>query len=323
MNTNPFRLKHLKRFEELQHRSGWNKVLESLFKFHSPYALTLLDDSVDQAFYNNYRSGRPEVYNFPWVGFFHCNVHLTSPFPVELGLENIFQLPEFKDSLPYCKGLYTLSQYLQRGVKDLLNGMEVPVEAILHPTETDVPRFNYGAFRSNPRVLQVGYWMRNLDVFHQLKSPHPKYAILSKHVVPAVLDYVKVLRQDKSVTYMEYQENHLYDQLLQDCVVFLNLHDTSANNAIIECIARGTPILVNKHPAAMEYLGEDYPLFYSSLEEAERKLRNNPLLLYTHNYLLSSAAQSRISFKTFESGIARSHIAIACSPQPVSISQVT
>ena len=31
----------------------------------------------------------------------------------------------------------------------------------------------------------------------------------------------------------------------------------TANNAVIECIARGTPILVCRHPSVEEYLGAD------------------------------------------------------------------
>ena len=59
-----------------------------------------------------------------------------------------------------------------------------------------------------------------------------------------------------------------YDRLLSENIVFVELHDANANNAIIECIARATPLLINPLPAVVEYLGRDYPLYYSSLEEA-------------------------------------------------------
>ena len=39
--------------------------------------------------------------------------------------------------------------------------------------------------------------------------------------------------------------NEDYDILLSENIVFLDLYDSSANNAVIECIARATPLLVN------------------------------------------------------------------------------
>jgi hypothetical protein len=57
-------------------------------------------------------------------------------------------------------------------------------------------------------------------------------------------------------------DNNSYDNLLTNNLVFLNLVDGSAVNTLIECIIRNTPVFVNKHPAAVEVLGADYPLYY-------------------------------------------------------------
>ena len=58
-----------------------------------------------------------------------------------------------------------------------------------------------------------------------------------------------------------------YDILLSRNIVFLDLVDASAVNTLIECIVRGTPIIVNKLPAVVELLGEGYPLYYTKIEE--------------------------------------------------------
>ena len=42
-----------------------------------------------------------------------------------------------------------------------------------------------------------------------------------------------------------------YDCLLSENVVTIELFDASANNVIVECIARNTPIVVNRHPAVV------------------------------------------------------------------------
>ena len=68
--------------------------------------------------------------------------------------------------------------------------------------------------------------------------------------------------------------------------------DASTVNTIIECIIRNTPIIVNKHPAAVELLGEKYPLFYSCEEDYVKMsmeingLLDNPEAIYNaYKYL--------------------------------------
>ena len=59
-------------------------------------------------------------------------------------------------------------------------------------------------------------------------------------------------------------DNETYDTWLNQNVVFLHLVDASAVNTVLECIVRHTPIIVNRHPAIVEVLGDTYPLFYDS-----------------------------------------------------------
>jgi Polysaccharide pyruvyl transferase len=76
----------------------------------------------------------------------------------------------------------------------------------------------------------------------------------------------------ESVAAISTLNNEEYDLLLSKTVVFLHLEDASAVNTVIECIMRNTPIIVNKLPAVVEYLGDEYPLYYnaSDLSEIER-----------------------------------------------------
>ena len=64
-----------------------------------------------------------------------------------------------------------------------------------------------------------------------------------------------------SVDIIESLTNEEYDELLSKNIVFINLVDASTVNTVLECIVRNTPIIVNKHPAVVELLGEDYPLY--------------------------------------------------------------
>ena len=66
--------------------------------------------------------------------------------------------------------------------------------------------------------------------------------------------------------------------------VFVDLFDASANNTVLECIVRNTPIIINKLDAVVEYLGDGYPLYYNELSEVPN-LINGENILRAHNYL--------------------------------------
>jgi hypothetical protein len=73
-------------------------------------------------------------------------------------------------------------------------------------------------------------------------------------------DYMEKIRN--SVEVLEHLSDPDYDKLLSENVVFLNLIDASAVNTVIECIVRNTPLIINRIPAIVEILGDEYPLYY-------------------------------------------------------------
>ena len=86
-----------------------------------------------------------------------------------------------------------------------------------------------------------------------------------------------------------------YDNFLENNIVFIDLFDASANNTILECIVRNTPIIVNRCEGVVEYLGEDYPLYFNNLDEVN-ELLSYPNITKAHEYLKSLNGDS---FDTF------------------------
>jgi hypothetical protein len=68
-------------------------------------------------------------------------------------------------------------------------------------------------------------------------------------------------------------------------VVFLNLIDGSAVNTLIECVVRNTPVFVNRHPAIVEVLGKDYPLYYENPGDINELLENPICLKNAHEHM--------------------------------------
>jgi hypothetical protein len=94
-------------------------------------------------------------------------------------------------------------------------------------------------------------------------------------------------------TVLDRVPNDQYDELLSQCVVFVNFTDVGVSSTVVECIAQGTPLLVNRHPSLIDYLGESYPFFYSDLEQAARKLADKDLIRQTGEYLSRIASGGR------------------------------
>ena len=58
--------------------------------------------------------------------------------------------------------------------------------ALTHPTEMNVPQFNYRAFLDNPdkKLLHVGGWLRNIFSFYQLELSQDKYMFQEDQPIP-------------------------------------------------------------------------------------------------------------------------------------------
>jgi hypothetical protein len=112
--------------------------------------------------------------------------------------------------------------------------------------------------------------------------------------------------RDPNVTMLSMVPNDQYDQLLSSSVVLCLMFATAANNVVVECIARGTPLLINPLPAAVEYLGLDYPLYVSDEAEAAHFLNAPTRILAAHEYLLRRRDEIDLTYAGFCRNIAAS-----------------
>ena len=103
-----------------------------------------------------------------------------------------------------------------------------------------------------------------------------------------------------SVQMISTVSNEEYDKLLSEMIIFLRLEDASGVNTIIECIMRNTPIIINKLPAVVEYLGPNYPLYYDEVSEVSKFTVDD--ISKANKYLAKMDKQS-IQIDSFLSGM--------------------
>ena len=68
-------------------------------------------------------------------------------------------------------------------------------------------------------------------------------------------------------------------------VIFLESQDAGVVDVVRKCIADNKPILINRLPAVVDCLGEEYPFYFDSLEDACNKLCDEKLISDTYEYL--------------------------------------
>ena len=176
------------------HRSGWKYV----YQYIQPYSTStdsstpslLLDLYVDRTFHwkrDIFKYIGIVPYTQPWMGVVHHTFDTTFS---EYNNEVLMQCPEFLESLDHCRGILVLSKTLQEQFRARLPPT-VPVFALTHPTEMNVPKFDYRAFLDNPdkQLLHVGGWLRNIFSFYQLELSQDKY-IFQEETTLTVPDYL-------------------------------------------------------------------------------------------------------------------------------------
>lgn len=297
------------------HRCGWAWALRALEPLHDRNGV-LFDSFLERSFCWFARQEmryRRIPYREPWVGILHNPPGVPIWHDYQNSPQEMLRSQAFQDSLDFCCGLFVLSKYLRDW---LANQVNVPVAALIHPTETQVPQFDFAAYerQTRRRVVQVGWWLRKLTSIYRLPARRMEKAMLciGHGYFAQVLErerkvFPVAARQFETVKHIDFLNNELYDALLSQSIVFCDLFDSSANNTVIECIARATPLLVNPLPAVLEYLGDEYPFYFASLEEAAVKAEDLDLVHKTHRYL-ANLDKTRFQQQHFREELAASAV---------------
>jgi glycosyltransferase involved in cell wall biosynthesis len=235
----------------------------------------------------------------PWVGFIHQVPRQRLSFP---DLERLIELPAWKESIDHCLGLWVLCDYYRHYLKS--KHVSVPISKVYYPNESPERQFSFAEFVANPekKLVFIGEFLRNYQYFYDLPAAQFEKVLLKHHFFELHVRKLKVQTND-SVRLIDRLTDQQYDSLLSDNIVFLNLFDAGANTTVVECISRGTPILINKVGAVVEYLGKDYPFYYATQEEAVAKLSDMDIIGRTAEYLQNSPIRKNLSNKYFQTSI--------------------
>ena len=323
-------------YKTVTHRGGWKVVIESLIKSG------LLNDAIAAHDENKLPTSTEDIRFFdltekhfyweqkgfvtePWVGIMHLAMSLPSHIEQSLHLENLLTHEAFLGSLPHCIALVVLSDDTKTKVEKALQSFEnLNVCTLRHPitVEQNATLFSNKdldmIFSQNSGIILVGQQYRRLATIHRIKTSRQKFwlpgmpanSAAANHVKGRLIEELKadnMTQQDDSVILMYAQNFWEYDQYIKQNIVIVDIWGATANNAILEAIALNIPFLVSKLPATVEYLGMDYPLFFSNYSEIENIINQHPAelrkILQHANEYLKMMDKSKFTLDEFSHGL--------------------
>lgn len=247
----------------------------------------------------------------PWVGVLHNPFGMPEWFYPDHSPEVIFGKSVWRESMEACQGLFALSEDHARRIRRVTGK---PVSVIYLPSEIPELIFDFDRFIENAtkKVVQIGWWLRRQTAIDHLPMPESNPLGYRKtRLVPRfasnAYEQIEAMRRVEFQMYglpsprvgevevLMHLPNDQYDEVLSCNIAMVQLEAASANNAVVECLARGTPLLVNRLPAVEEYLGSDYPLYYEDLADAAKKVMDLGRLRDAHEYLVGSEERAKLS----------------------------
>lgn len=271
------------------HLSGWPWVCQYLKAASKPDGI-LLDDFVEDSFGDRI-TGRC----VPWVGIFH-HPPSTSALTKHsaTAAHKYMEQPVVQNALRHMKLGITLASHFTEWMAEH-RAVNCPMVTIPHPIEMPPENLHWDPkCLTNDRVeiMHYGNYLKNTLALNHLPAVPGYQYIRVKGDRPwderwdkrCRFSYRSVRKNYKQVKLVQRLTNSQLDEALRESICLFEYVGLAASNALLECIVRNVPVIVNRMPAAVEYLGRDYPLFYDNLGQAIG-LMNHNYIMAAHKYL--------------------------------------
>lgn len=215
-----------------------------------------------------------------WCGIIHHPYKLNKKvWEDNLCVSEYLDLEIWKKSIKNCSQLFVLSTYLKNKIMNspnIISLNNIKISVIKHPTwlYKNIIKFDFNKFLNNKekKITMIGWSYRKFTSIYLINTTIKKAWIgttnnRSLNLLHREMIDMKISINLNDVELIKQLNDDEYNEYLSQNIVFIDFDCASANNAVIECITRNTPIIIRKHPAVIEYLGPNYPLYFEKLDD--------------------------------------------------------
>ena len=274
---------------ESDHYFGWGYIINQL---KSEIILDkdgiVLDTWADQLDLDQFNL----LSNNTWIGI----VHYPPSRAVDYHLDRLLESDMFKKTQVNCKLLLATSEHSKKYIQ---SKTKVPVKTLLHPKPDTGDYFDLDFYLAQPTLRHSGFFARNIEKFISFNSNIQKVIYCDRPHRAKI--YLNSLKNNQSIIFRDgYLQAEDYINIFTRSIGFSFYDDCSASTAILEHIMTHTPVLVNRIPPNVEYLGEDYPMYLDDLSEnADKLLMDRIFLQEVSDYLSSRSKKKELSVNYF------------------------
>jgi hypothetical protein len=222
-------------------------------------------------------------------------------------IQKVLASNEWLSNYKQCRGLFTFSATYKNDLKRHFNLNTI---CFIHPLPCSKVKWSFDIYlkASCRRIIQFGQDNRCINAIFMLPRGDFEKILLatcSSEELASLLLSERTNLQSEFRQPMTTTSSLVFDSIdnienwYNDSIFFLHLYDSSVDWVVLKCISDHVPLLVNRLPSMIEYLGVDYPLFYNNYQEAIEKASNIELVKVTHEYLKERSNESFFSLTFF------------------------
>lgn len=282
------------------HFYGWGYIINELKKTinFSEDGLTI-HAFTDCVFWSDHKRVLPET---DWIGFVHSAVGGQPGRKQQYNIDNLLNHPSFIDALDQCKALVVLTDHTRNYLRKQVN---IPVLKVDHPKFYAGKMFDIDRYMSNPKLRHSGFELRDVARFFTTPTSMPKEMHIGQQhnydLVKWELVHHGVSPSACGVNVIyEFLDNQQYSEQLISTIGFSCYYDCAASNAVLEHIMSHSPLVVNRIPPIVEYLGEDYPMYYGNISHnLDQYLLDKSFVQQTSDYLKQQSQRKEFKIEHF------------------------
>ena len=285
--------------EEL-HFYGWGYIINELEKsIHFSRDGLTIHSFVDCVFWPDKGRVLPDS---DWIGFVHSAISGQPGRQQDYTLDNLLKHQSFVAAQDKCKALIVLTDHTRNYLRKQIN---IPIFKIDHPKFYTGKTFDVDRYISAPRLRHSGFELRDVAKFFTAKTSIAKDIYIGHmhnyDLIKRELSYHSISPKQCGVNAVyEFLNNKQYADQLISTIGFSCYYDCAASNAILEHIMSHSPLVVNRIPPIVEYLGEDYPMYYENISHnLDQHLLDKKFIQETSDYLKQRSQKKEFTIEYF------------------------